>query len=518
MKTTRPAASLAGIPLGFWVVLLLGIFAWAPATYPGYWQGLEGFAPVFNLTSITQVGSGAADFWRGSGSDTGLLVHPLLALGLSPTTAVRFNFILALLLGGSGLYLWARPYLGDRAAGLAGLLYMLLPPVLATIYIRGSLRDTLILGLLPMALAGLAVYRRQRSRSAAGVAVIAIVWMWRTQAGLALLATLLLLLYSWLVERDGRTVLISVVSGLAAALSLWPQWFVHAPVGVEFYQHFLYPHQLFAGSWQVAPSEPGWQDHYPFQLGMAAVALSIAAFWHWRMEPTAIHLQVRRLLGFSTMVILALISLSLGWSAPLWRWTAADQVLTYPWQILLLATPWLALLAGSLPALNREFATPALWTTLVGLTILSSFGYLTTTFTQTPPPAAPIARFGPAQNLLLLSAELIESQSPHTAELQITWQTLQPLPIDYNIFFQAQRGDETTPQIVAQLDTQPLGGARPATSWQPGEILTDTYQLDLSGVEPSEPLRYIFGYYDWRDGTRLPLADRNDDKLVFYGE
>jgi hypothetical protein len=26
--------------------------------------------------------------------------------------------------------------------------------------------------------------------------------------------------------------------------------------------------------------------------------------------------------------------------------------------------------------------------------------------------------------------------------------------------------------IVAQLDAQPLGEARPATSWQPGEVLT----------------------------------------------
>jgi hypothetical protein len=518
MKVTQDLLSSAGGRLGFWAVVLLGVFAWAPATYPGYWQGLEGFAPVFNALQPDLLGDGAADFWRGSGGDLFLLIRPFLALGIEATTAVRLGFILTLLLGGFGIYSWGRVYLGDRAAGLAALLYMLLPPVLATVYLRGSFSDALLLGLLPMALAGLAVYGNQRTISAAAVVVIAVVWLWRTQAGWALLATLLLLLYAGWVERNRWSLLICAVSGLAGALSLWPLWGAHSSSTVDFYQHFLYPHQLFGTGWQVAPSEPGWQDGYPFQLGLAAVVLGLAAVWLWRMDPATIDQRTRRLLAFSLAGTLLLVGLSLGWSAPLWRWTGADQLLTYPWQILLLAAPLLALLAGSLPALNGEFATPALWTSLVALVILSSFGYLTTTFTQTPPPPVPVAIFGPDQNILLLSAELIETETPPTAELRIFWQTLHPLAVDYNIFFQAQSGSEVAPQVLAQLDQQPLNGVRPATSWRPGEILTDSYRLDLTGISTAEPIRYIFGYYDWRDGARLPLADGHDDKLVFYGE
>ena len=33
-----------------------------------------------------------------------------------------------------------------------------------------------------------------------------------------------------------------------------------------------------------------------------------------------------------------------------------------------------------------------------------------------------------------------------------------------------------------------------------------------------KPLRYYFGYYDWRDGVRLPVDGGIDDKLVFYGQ
>jgi hypothetical protein len=71
---------------------------------------------------------------------------------------------------------------------------------------------------------------------------------------------------------------------------------------------------------------------------------------------------------------------------------------------------------------------------------------------------------------------------------------------------------------VAQLDAQPLGETRPATSWQPGEVLTTRYTLDLTAAAPGEKLTYYFGYYDWRDGRRLPIDGGRDDKLVLHGK
>jgi hypothetical protein len=123
--------------LGFWTVLILGVFAWAPATYPGYWQGLEGYTPIFNALQPGRLASiaVAADLWRGSGAATFLLTRPLLLLGADVVTAVRITFILCFILGGLGIYVWLRLRLSDRAAGLAGLLYMLAPPFLATVYV-----------------------------------------------------------------------------------------------------------------------------------------------------------------------------------------------------------------------------------------------------------------------------------------------------------------------------------------------------------------------------------------------
>jgi len=49
-------------------------------------------------------------------------------------------------------------------------------------------------------------------------------------------------------------------------------------------------------------------------------------------------------------------------------------------------------------------------------------------------------------------------------------------------------------------------------------VLTSTYVLDLSAAPLETTLTYYFGYYDWRDGSRLPVNGGRDDKLVLHGQ
>lgn len=526
--------------IGFWAVLCLSIFAWAPTTYPGYWQALEGYVPLFNATYIQAISNVATtpDLWRGVGSATFLLIQPMLLMGIGAAAAVRAVFAFSLIAGGLGTYIWLQPLLGDRAAGLGGALYMLLPPVLATIYVRGSLSDALILGLLPLTLAGLRVYVDRRTPPAAGAAVFSLLWIWRIQAGLALFVTILLLLYTLLVERDRLAVLIVATGSVAGLVSLVPLWSIQGPPPVAFYNHFLYLFQLFGNQWQVAPSVAGWQDGYPFQLGFAVVGFALVAIWlRLVRQPTTLAPSASRLWIFCVFVSIALIGLSLNLSQPLWRITHADRLLSYPWQLLLLAAPWLVAVAASLPTLQPTFQATPYWSVLVAMTVLSSYPYLTSHFTQFVPPSAPVAVVGkPYQDatqqepdqqnqLVLLDATISPATLPdsQSVQLDLTWQTLQPLDFDYNIFFQALQPDNAQDVVVAQLDAQPRQGIQPATTWQPGEILTDTYSLDLSAVAPADraELRYIFGYYDWRSGQRLQVVDAagvTDDKLVLYGQ
>lgn len=517
--------------IGFWALLLAGIFAWAPTTYPGYWQALEGFVPIFNASQNTPIAEIATtpDLWRGMGNGTFLLTRPLIRIGLSPVVAVRVVFALCFILGGLSIYAWLRQRLGDRVAGLASVTYMFLPPLLATVYVRGSLSDAQMVALLPVALAGAATFTDHRRPSGAGLMALSILWMWRTQAGLAVFATLLLLCYTLWVERDRLTVLVVVVCGAAGLVSLIPLWSRTADSPIDFTAHFVYLFQLLNGPWQVAPSIPGWQDGYPFQLGFPALVFGGVALWLWRTQSNPLLPPLlSRLFTFSVVTLGLFVILSLGMSEPLWMLTGADRLLTYPWQLLLLTTPLLALLAGSLPVLLPSLSEPPYWAVLTILVVLSSYPYLTTEFTQVAPPGVPVATVGSANNFVLLDAELVQHDSTNV-ELDIRWQTLRPIDFDDNVFFQAIQPSESGINVLQQLDVQPISGTRPMTTWRPGEILTDTYRLDLSTLaalpDDLSGLEYHFGYYDWRDGTRLPIkvpiadgsATINDDKLVLHG-
>jgi hypothetical protein len=513
--------SIPNRAIGLWIVLLLSIFAWAPATYPGYWQSSEGFAPIFNARYVGPMAEIAtiADLWRGSGSATFILTYPLIQFGFSATFAVRMVFILAVVMGSLGIYLWLAPRFGDRAAGLAGLIYALMPPLLTTIYVRGSLSDALILGLLPPILAGLTLYRLSRSPATIGISVVALLWIWRTQAGLAIPITLLLVLYVLIVERDRLAALAVVIAGVAGLLSLIPMWGIRGPAPVIFDQHFLDLYQILVGGGTTVP----------FLLGFVPIGFSLISLWLLWMcrrgdgesRPPLLSLGQDRLLIFGFVAVGIAVLLSLGISAPLWSITGAQRLLTYPGQILLPVLPFLAATAGSLPLLSPALGGRTYWATLLAVVIVASFPYLMPTFTSYQPPALPIAVFGGGAELVLLEARVAErstSDEGGSADLHVIWQPQHPLPLDYNVFFQALRADAAGEgyEVIAQLDQQPLAD-RPATEWQPGEIFTATYGLALPVDPNATNLRYYFGYYDWRDGTRLPLSS-GDDKVILYGE
>ncbi|MFN8444606.1 MAG: hypothetical protein U0175_27725 [Caldilineaceae bacterium] len=502
-----------------WVMLLLSVFAWAPATHPGYWQALEGFLPQFNAVTLNRLATVAVapDLWRGEGVGASLVPHLFFLLNISPTLAVRLTFIGIILGAGIGVYFWLEARLGRRGAALAGWIYILLPPFLATIYVRGSLADATVIALLPWlfwALSRVMLEQGRQGRLLYGaVFIVLMTWLWLTQAGLALLATLLLLSYAAWVMRNGWAAGLALLGGLVGAATLWPVWGTYAPAPVDFYAHFVYLFQLLRNHWQVAPSIPGWQDGYPFQLGTMALLTALLALWLWRMTNSGLAVQAVRLLAFAGSGSLILILLSLDFSIPVWQLLKADRLLLYPWQILLLAAPLLVVFAAALPTLLPEFGEFPLWSGLMLLTLAFNYNLLTTTFTALEPPLQPLATVGDNQ-LVILNMQINQSQWP-TVKLDLGWQALQPLSFDYNFFLQARSDESTQSTGFAQFDGPPLPD-RPATSWQPGEVFTATYSITLQNP-PQTPPVYIFGFYDWRDGKRLPINGGQDDKMVLHG-
>jgi hypothetical protein len=89
-------------------------------------------------------------------------------------------------------------------------------------------------------------------------------------------------------------------------------------------------------------------------------------------------------------------------------------------------------------------------------------------------------------------------------DLQLNWQTSEPISTRYKVFAQLLATDDS---LVAQSDHFPAGGERPTTGWLPEEIITDAHTLSLPPELSPGSYRLIAGLYNPVTGERLPLLD-----------
>jgi hypothetical protein len=61
--------------------------------------------------------------------------------------------------------------------------------------------------------------------------------------------------------------------------------------------------------------------------------------------------------------------------------------------------------------------------------------------------------------------------------------------------------------IQGQLDSVPLNGEAPTTSWIEGEVIIDRYEIPVDGQVPAGGYVIEVGMYDPRSGERLPVHD-----------
>ncbi len=98
-------------------------------------------------------------------------------------------------------------------------------------------------------------------------------------------------------------------------------------------------------------------------------------------------------------------------------------------------------------------------------------------------------------------------QAGDILHLGLDWHALAPVAEDYQVFVHllSEGG-----QRWAQKDGPPLLGARPTSSWQPGERLTDRRGLLLPADLPPGSYHLRVGLYRLHDGNRLLTAEGAD--------
>jgi len=111
-----------------------------------------------------------------------------------------------------------------------------------------------------------------------------------------------------------------------------------------------------------------------------------------------------------------------------------------------------------------------------------------------------------ADEVLLVACDLarVEFRAGETVQLTLHWQALREMTEDYTVFVHLVQADG---QLVSQQDIQPLGGARPTTSWIPGQVVDDPYELAVPvGAAPGTYWLKV-GLYSQRTMKRLPVVE-----------
>jgi hypothetical protein len=98
-----------------------------------------------------------------------------------------------------------------------------------------------------------------------------------------------------------------------------------------------------------------------------------------------------------------------------------------------------------------------------------------------------------------------QTLSPDELNVQLLWQSARPAGKDYTVFVHLV---DPTGSIVAQQDVQPFSGSYPTSVWQQGELLADSYTINLPNDLAPGPYRLVAGLYHAPTGKRL--AGYND--------
>lgn len=403
----------------FWLTLLLSLPVISPLLQPGYhWGSHDARHAVYFLFQFDQaIQDGiwyprwAPDFAFGYGYPFFNIYGPLSSymgeffhfLGFDYVNSVKIVFGLSVILSGLSMYFWVRHVMGGPAGLIAGLVYMYIPYHIFDIYVRAALAESVGFIFIPLVI--LAYYQVVTQPSLrrviwGGIAYAALMF---TSNLLALLLTPILGLYvlvmlfwakpypqSWpqkaltLVRRAIPPAAL-LAFGLGLSAIFWLPAFVERQyVRVDqwlegryaFGSDFVEIFQLFSPRWGFGISVAGPNDDTSFQLGFVPFILVILSFWGVSYLSDR---SLRVTLYFLQILVFFVIFLTLPISAWLWSIIPLATFAQFPWRLLVIIAPAMAILSGTIAVRLPTSDTRQEIVTIFPLTLLimlGSFPYL----------------------------------------------------------------------------------------------------------------------------------------------
>lgn len=92
-------------------------------------------------------------------------------------------------------------------------------------------------------------------------------------------------------------------------------------------------------------------------------------------------------------------------------------------------------------------------------------------------------------------------------QINLRWQALETVREDYTVFAHLVRGSD---QIWGQNDHVPRNGEAPTSHWVAGQVVTETFELQLGADAPQDSYQLVVGLYESATVRRLSLPDGLD--------
>lgn len=270
------------------------------------------------------------------------LALPFLILNLSAVSSVYFLTILLLGTGFVGMYFFMRLRLGGMAPLVGSLFYIFNPYVTNLIFVRGSLGELTMVGILPWLLYVITRLIWERNNKIIWVVLTALIAsLYLTAHNVLVMITFpLIMIYSgytmrrkWQSTAQGL-ILSGLIAGLLAAYfwipALTEKWATildSAQLTTGWQNHFLTVGQLLAGKSGFGISYAGPADSMNFSLGWAFIGVLLVAV------PLTLKVRSRPMI----LLLLSLVTclgLSLTFSQKLWEMIPIARYIQFPWRFL----------------------------------------------------------------------------------------------------------------------------------------------------------------------------------------
>lgn len=523
-QSLRDGTGAATNALYLILAFLLTIFAVAPLAYPGFFQSYTGYNAVYNLIDLHaqrgsfftwSPGAGRAyDFLRMDAPLGYWLAEFFHLSGLSFAGSIKLVYALSFLVSAFSMFKLAQRVMQNNAAALvASALYVYFPAHLATVYVRGAFGEAVAWALFPLALWAIVELdgKPKRIWRNALRGILAFAALGLAQPGLSILFGIFVLLWVAIAGdrsrlfRRGPSPLVAVGLGLGLGVILQlPAILQHSTFTASngFVPAFVYPFQLLSASWGADMPRGNFMENAPYQVGFAALGLTILAVaLRLDKDSQANAKPTRRLVWFAVIASAVILVGMMPLVEPMWN-LGLSLFVQYPFQLLALVGLLLSLGASTLVVTDPRFQEIPLLAALVIVPVLAVYPYLAPEFTDFSPTTAPLARFN-NDELALLDAKIVRPpgvwRHGATVELDLTWQALKQPNRDYTVFLRIL--DENGQEWGA-TDEKPQRGTLSTLNWVPGRVYSDTYTVQINLDGPNEGYHMELGLYQTSTGER----------------